>query len=340
MSDIKTPITETHSIGPPGSLAPSVSAQSLSAPAQSIAQNAQPTDQETIDPTQYLQLTTQDQEQIATLAARINLRDSVATACYGGHAQTRLRSYTEDVLEHVVRTDADLISNTLATMSTRIRSFSQLIPSTPSPLRPFRWTKRLQAQYDATLSDLKHDQKILDGRRMSLLVDLGYLDEAYQQILEHYKALVICIEAGRQKLAATRTGELAALEQTAQRTGAQEDVIAHTDLQLRCNNFEKHLSNLDLTKTIFLQSAVQVQLVRQANQALVDNLQSTLSTAVATWQQNIAATLSAHVDYRQLQSSNQQLFHAVTQAVSLQEHCEHQRADADALRCQVMHFNK
>ena len=77
----------------------------------------------------------------------------------------------------------------------------------------------------------------------------------YAQNLNYYKELTMYILAGKQKLQEVREGKLRDLEAKAAASGLPEDAQEAKDLDSKCNRFEKKLHDLELTRTISLQTA-------------------------------------------------------------------------------------
>lgn len=97
---------------------------------------------------------------------------------------------------------------------------------------------------------------------MQLMKDIALLDKMYEVNLTYYKELAMYVLAGKQKLAETRNGELQELKNKAMASGLAEDAQAAKDLDSRCERFEKKLHDLELTKTIAMQTAPQIRLVQ------------------------------------------------------------------------------
>ena len=70
------------------------------------------------------------------------------------------------------------------------------------------------------------------------------------------------ILAGKKKLQEVREGKLKELEATAQATGLAEDAQAAKDLADKCNRFEKKIYDLELTRTISIQTAPQIRMIQ------------------------------------------------------------------------------
>ena len=69
------------------------------------------------------------------------------------------------------------------------------------------------------------------------------------------------ILAGKKRLEEVRREDLAQAAAKAQTSGLAEDAQAARDLDSLCNRFEKKIHDLELTRTIAMQTAPQIRLV-------------------------------------------------------------------------------
>lgn len=99
------------------------------------------------------------------------------------------------------------------------------------------------------------------------------------------------ILAGKQKLEEVRSGRLAQLEATAQRTGLAEDVQAAKDLADKCQRFEKKIYDLELTRTISMQTAPQIRMIQNNDNVMVEKIQTTLVNTIPLWKNQMVLSL-------------------------------------------------
>ena len=113
----------------------------------------------------------------------------------------------------------------------------------------------------------------LQDHQMRLMKDSAVLEKMYAQNLNYYKELTMYILAGKQKLQEVREGKLRDLEAKAAASGLPEDAQEAKDLDSKCNRFEKKLHDLELTRTISLQTAPQIRLVQNNDTLMVEKIQ-------------------------------------------------------------------
>ena len=74
-------------------------------------------------------------------------------------------------------------------------------------------------------------------------------------------------------------------------SGLAEDAQAAKDLDSRCERFEKKLHDLELTKTIAMQTAPQIRLVQGNDTMKAEKIQSTLVNTIPLWKSQIVLAL-------------------------------------------------
>lgn len=235
-----------------------------------------------------------EQQQVEAFAKQIDLHNSEIITRYGEPAQRKLETFTDRALQGVTGRDVGEIGKLLSNMSVSIKNFNSKTDS--KFLNIFRSLEKkaeeIRVQYDETSNTLERIKKELLGQRTTLLVDIKMLDEMYQQNLEYYKELTMYILAGKKKLEDVRKGELEELRQKAESTGAQEDAFAYNDLKDQCENFEKQIYDLELTRAICLQTAPQIRMVQKTDEQLTRKIQSSINNTIPIWKQKISIALA------------------------------------------------
>lgn len=244
---------------------------------------------------QLQKLSAAEQRQVDNFAKQIDLHNSAIIASYGEAAQRKLETLTDSALKGVAGRDTGEIGKLLTEMSVSIKNFNAETVDNKAP-SIFRKAKKkaetLRVKYDGVTATLDRIRKDLEGQRLRLLTDVNMLDSMYGQNLDYYKELTMYILAGRQKLEETQQGELEVLRQKAEMSGSQEDAFAYNDLKNMCENFDKQLYDLELTRTVCLQTAPQIRLVQNTNAQLVRKIQSSINNSIPIWKQKLAIALA------------------------------------------------
>ena len=244
--------------------------------------------------TQVEKLSLEEQQEVDNFARQINLHDSEMILRYGESTQQKLEKFTDGALQGVVGRDVGEIGKLLTEMTTNIKDFNEKAES--KVIMFVRSLKKktdlLIVKYSVVSDTLEKVKKELIGQRTTLLVDIKMLDKMYDDNLEYYKELTMYILAGHQALKETREGELCELRQKAEASGAQEDALLYSDLKDHCENFEKQLFDLELTRSVCLQTAPQIRLVQKTDEQLVRKIQSSINNTIPIWKQKIAIALA------------------------------------------------
>lgn len=149
----------------------------------------------------------------------------------------------------------------------------------------------MKAKYAKTEANVNQICKALENHQILLMKDIALLDKMYELNLTYFKELTMYVLAGKKKLAQVRAAELKDLLEKAEQTGLAEDAQAARDLDAMCNRFEKKLHDLELTKTIAMQTAPQIRLVQGNDTMMVEKIQSTLVNTIPLWKSQMVLAL-------------------------------------------------
>ena len=131
----------------------------------------------------------------------------------------------------------------------------------------------------------------LQQHQVRLLKDSAVLDKMYEQNLAYFKELTMYILAGKQKLQQVRSGKLLQLEEKARLSGLAEDAQTARDLADKCNRFEKKIHDLELTRTISIQTAPQIRMIQNNDHVMVEKIQTTLMNTIPLWKNQMVLAL-------------------------------------------------
>ena len=81
------------------------------------------------------------------------------------------------------------------------------------------------------------------------------------------------------------------LENKAKQTGLAEDAQAANDYAQMCDNFEKKLHDLELTRMVSVQMSPQIRLVQNNDKLMADKIQSTLVNTIPLWKSQMVLAL-------------------------------------------------
>ena len=113
----------------------------------------------------------------------------------------------------------------------------------------------------------------------------------YELNLSYFRDLTIYILAGKKKLGEMRDGKLKELIEKAHASGLPEDAQAAKDLESLCIRFEKKIHDLELTRTIAIQTAPQIRLVQSNDTLMAEKIQSTIVNTIPLWKSQMLLAL-------------------------------------------------
>ena len=238
-------------------------------------------------------LTPEEQKMINDFAEQIDLDNSTVILQYGAGTQKKMADFSETALDKVRSKDLGEVGDLLSNVVTELKGFDA--EEEKGLFGFFKKGKNkieaLKTRYAKVETNIENICKVLEGHQVQLLKDIAVMDKMYDANLTYFKELTMYILAGKKKLAATRDGELAQLLQKAKVSGLPEDVQAAKDLESRCGRFEKKLHDLELTRTISIQTAPQIRMVQGNNTLMVEKIQSTLVNTIPLWKSQMVLAL-------------------------------------------------
>ena len=238
-------------------------------------------------------LTPQEEKLVADFAAKIDLENTNQILQYGAAAQKKMADFSDAALANVRTQDLGEVGDLIVNVVGELKSFDK--EEQKGFLGFFKkQTDKLElmkARYDKAEVNVEKISDALQQHQVRLLKDSAVLDKMYEQNLAYFKELTMYILAGKQKLQEVREGKLRQLEQTAQQTGLAEDAQAARDLAEKCNRFEKKIYDLELTRTISIQTAPQIRMIQNNDTVMVEKIQTTLVNTIPLWKNQMVLAL-------------------------------------------------
>ena len=239
-------------------------------------------------------LSAEELAQVDAFARQIDIANSQQVLTFGSGAQKKMADFSETALERVRTQDLGEAGDLIAGVVTELKSFD----ADEESKGLFGLFKRqankivaLKARYDSAESNVDKIARALEAHQVTLMKDAATMDKLYELNLTYFKELTMYLLAGRQRLAEVREGELAALAAKAQASASTEDAEAVQKLSAACNRFEKKLSDLDLTRTIAMQTAPQIRFVQNNEMLMIEKIQTTLVNTIPLWKSQMLLAL-------------------------------------------------
>ena len=238
-------------------------------------------------------LTPEEQKMVDDFAMQIDLTNSNVILQYGAGIQKKMADFSENTLNNVRTKDLGEVGQLLTGVVTELKNFDE--EETKGLFGKLKKQSNklstMRTKYDKAEVNINKICHVMEGHQVTLLKDIALLDKMYELNLNYFKELSMYILAGKKKLADVKANELASAMQLAQSSGRPEDAQAARDLDGLCNRFEKKIHDLELTKTIAMQTAPQIRLVQGNNTVLVEKIQSTLVNTIPLWKSQMVLAL-------------------------------------------------
>ncbi len=239
-------------------------------------------------------LTPEERQQVDAFAEQIDLRNSGAVLHYGVGTQKKLADFSERALNNVRTKDMGEVGNMIASLVAELKSFDAEEESKGI----FGFLKKgenkvsmMKAKYNKVETNVNQIVKTLENHQIQLMKDIDVLDRMYEMNLVYFKELTMYILAGKKKLQEVRTKELPLLQQKARESGLPEDAQEARDLSDLCERFEKKLYDLELTRTVSVQTAPQIRMVQNADTLMAEKIQSTIVNTIPLWKSQMVIAI-------------------------------------------------
>ena len=234
-----------------------------------------------------------EQKMGADFAAKIDIENTNQILQYGAGTQKKMADFSDTALANVRTQDLGEVGDLLVNVLGELKGLDQ-----EEEKGIFGFFKKqsnklelMKSKYAKAEVNVEKICSALEQHQVRLLKDSAVLDKMYDQNLAYFKELTMYILAGKQKLQDVREGKLKELEATAQRTGLAEDAQAARDLAEKCNRFEKKIYDLELTRTISIQTAPQIRMIQNNDTVMVEKIQTTLVNTIPLWKNQMVLAL-------------------------------------------------
>ena len=234
-----------------------------------------------------------EQKMVADFAAKIDIENTNQILQYGAGTQKKMADFSDTALANVRTQDLGEVGDLLVNVMGELKGLDQ-----EEEKGIFGFFKKqsnklelMKSKYAKAEVNVEKICSALEQHQVRLLKDSAVLDKMYDQNLTYFKELTMYILAGKQKLQDVREGKLKELEATAQRTGLAEDAQAARDLAEKCNRFEKKIYDLELTRTISIQTAPQIRMIQNNDTVMVEKIQTTLVNTIPLWKNQMVLAL-------------------------------------------------
>ena len=238
-------------------------------------------------------LTPEERKMVNDFAVKIDIENTNQILQYGAGTQKKMADFSDTALENVKTQDLGEIGELISNVVGELKDFD--VQEEGKFFGFFRKQtskiENLKNKYDKAQANVEKITDSLQQHQVRLMKDSAMLDKMYEQNLNYFKELTMYILAGKKKLEETRNGKLAEMKNKAALSGLPEDAQAARDLDEKCSRFEKKLHDLELTRTIAMQTAPQIRLIQNNDTVMVEKIQTTIVNTIPVWKSQMVLAL-------------------------------------------------
>jgi uncharacterized protein YaaN involved in tellurite resistance len=247
----------------------------------------------------YERLAPDERTRVDTIVKSVHPGDSQAVIQYGVAAQSKIAEFADTVLEEIRSKDGGHAGEILSDLLVTIKNLDVGSLASESPLAKIpilgslvSAARRFIQRYERLSVQIERIINELDKARLQLLRDITLLDKLYEKNISYQRDLDLFIVAGEVFLKEARAKLLPELQKTADATKDPIDAQKLQDVNQFIVRFEKKLHDLKLSRMITIQSAPQIRLIQNNDQALVEKIQTSILNTIPLWKNQIIIAIT------------------------------------------------
>ncbi len=247
-------------------------------------------------------LSPEQEQNIVEIAKSINLADPSLDVTYGTKTMQDISRFSDDLLSRVQAKDSGEIGESLTNLMLKVKDidvakmndeqgFFEKLPIIGSL---FNKVEKTVAQFKTLSEQVEVITNQLDTSMIGLLHDVEVLEQLYIHNEEFHHELSLYLAAGKHKLEEARNVDLPRLQAEAEQSDNALDAQKVRDFAEQINRFERRLHDLEISRTITIQTAPQIRLIQSNNRALAQKIQTSILTTIPIWKNQMVLALSLH----------------------------------------------
>ena len=244
-----------------------------------------------------------DAQRITDIEKAINIKDPSLTVTYGAQTMQEISRFADDLLGRVQAKNAGQVGETLTDLMVRVKGVDVteiagekrgILERIPFIGSFFNSMERTIAKFNTLSEQVSVITDKLEETMVGLLHDVNVLQQLYAHNETFHRELSVYIEAGKRKLEDVRNNELQQLKTSADASNDPMEAQQVRDLAEQLNRFERRLHDLQISRTITVQTAPQIRLIQSNNQTLAEKIQTSILTTIPIWKSQMVLALSLH----------------------------------------------
>jgi uncharacterized protein YaaN involved in tellurite resistance len=240
------------------------------------------------------QLSAEELKQVEDFSKQIDITNTTGIMNYGVGTQKKLADFSEKAIDNVKTKDMGEVGNMITDLVTQLKDFD--VAEDEKGLKALfkRGANKIEAmkvRYSKVETNVETISNELEKHQITLMKDVELLDKMYDLNLNYYKELTMYILAGKKKLEEERNTTLVELQKKAEASGLPEDAEKAKDFANKCDRFEKKIYDLELTRTIAMQTGPQIRMVQSSDTVMAEKIQSTIVNTIPLWKNQMVIAI-------------------------------------------------
>ena len=266
--------------------------------------------QTSLDPVDENKFSEKDLMQIEKIKNDIDFTNNSHVLQYGSEAQGNISRFSDQILENVRAKDSGHVGELLSALTSKVEEFNEpdskrFVRSIPLVGRLVGKADDVMNRYDKLSVQVSKISIELDASRNQMMKDIVLLDNMYHKNVEYFKTLCVYIEAGKQKVKEAQEVTLPKLRLEAQQSSNPLAMQVVSDFEESVSRFEKKVHDLELSRTIALQTAPQIRLIQNNDKMLVERVNSTILNTIPLWKNQMVIALGLVNQQKAIQMQKQ-----------------------------------
>ncbi|SFP96530.1 Uncharacterized conserved protein YaaN involved in tellurite resistance [Butyrivibrio proteoclasticus] len=240
------------------------------------------------------QLSAEELKQVDEFSKQIDISNSTGIMNYGVGTQKKLADFSEKAIDNVRTKDMGEVGDMITDLVTQLKNFD--VEEEEKGLKALfkkssNKIEALKAKYSKVETNVQTISNELEKHQVTLMKDVELLDRMYDLNLNYFKELTMYILAGKKKLEEERNTTLVELQKKAEESGLPEDAEKAKDFANKCDRFEKKIYDLELTRTIAMQTGPQIRMVQSSDTVMAEKIQSTIVNTIPLWKNQMVIAI-------------------------------------------------
>ncbi|MBO1197816.1 toxic anion resistance protein [Staphylococcus simiae] len=245
------------------------------------------------------QLSIEEQQKVDQLSQQIETLDHDSLLSYGAQLQQHMSHFSHQMLDDVQTKNVGPVGDTLSHLMAKLKTVN------PNDLNPDKQSKfkklftRAKASVNEIFSRMQSVSAQIDRITIQLQQhqdhlskDIELLNQLYDKNKVYFDDLTLYIIAAQQKKNQLLQQDLPKLQADIQQTSNQMEVQRLADMEQFIDRLDKRIYDLQLSRQIAIQTAPQIRMIQNVDQALAEKIQSSILTSIPLWKNQMAIALT------------------------------------------------